>query len=365
MRKILTACMGVLLATAGLASDVVSSTNQKLSTLGLPPIDRIEQPRANCHNAFDYLYLEGKRGKTLSEAEMQFGREYEAARASNAPCPTPPDSLRARANHHVIETEDAMSVIAGFVSNQKDPVAMFEVGLAFFNSKFGQEPVQEGYNLIKQAAELGEAEALYTQGVLIARGQIDDRVDLKTGLSLIERAATSGHVDALFAAGNFYRGGQGTKKDPKKAFGFFRQAAERGHFYATFVAWDMINNGEGTKQDFDLAYRLSRHLAADGHVYGAVMAASSLLQSKDPMKHQDEILHWLDFAIANGDADVRNKMIPLRQQVKDVFTRPAPPAGYQPRAFKACPMKRTCTVNHYSGLQSCTTAKDYWSDCDG
>jgi hypothetical protein len=28
-------------------------------------------------------------------------------------------------------------------------------------------------------------------------------------------------------------------------------------------------------------------------------------------------------------------------------------------------MKTVCLVNQYTSAQSCTTNKDYWSDCDG
>ena len=95
------------------------------------------------------------------------------------------------------------------------------------------------------------------------------------------------------------------------------------------------------------------------------MATASLLQGKEPMKHQDEILYWADYAIAHGDKSIRDQMTPMRAQINELFTRRSAPREYQPRAYKACPMKTVCTVNHYSGLQSCTTNKDYWSDCDG
>ena len=126
----------------------------------------------------------------------------------------------------------------------------------------------------------------------------------------------------------------------------------------------MLTKGEGVRKDFDLAYRLSRRVAQDGQVYGAVMAASALLQTRDPMSHQDEILYWMDYAISHGDQSIRDQVVPMRQQVVDVITRPEAPAGYQPRPYKACPMKTVCIVNHYSGLQRCTTNKDYWNDCD-
>jgi hypothetical protein len=131
------------------------------------------------------------------------------------------------------------------------------------------------------------------------------------------------------------------------------------------MAWDMLTKGQGTHQDFDLAYRLARRVAQDGQVYGAVMATAALLQGKEPFKHQDEILYWADYAIEHGDKSIRDQMTPLRAQINELFTRRNAPREYQPRAYKACPMKTVCTVNHYSGLQSCTTNKDYWSDCDG
>jgi uncharacterized protein len=369
MRGLIAAALAMAAATASVAiqsdAEKVAAANQTLQTMGLPPIDRIEQKRANCHNSYDKLFVEGAATKRVAPGDMAWAQSYEAARAAKQPCPVPPDTLLARANGHIIQTDDGRANTAAFATEQKDPVAISEIGLAYFNGKFGQDNVQLGYDLIRNAAELGDIEATYTQGVLIARGQIDNKADLPGGFALIDKAAQAGHVDALFAAGSMVRVGQGTKKDPKRAFDYYRRASERGHFYATFIAWDMLTNGDGVKKDHGLAYRLSRRLAADGHVYGAVMAASSLLQGKDVMKHQDEILYWMDFAIRNGDTKVKGQMMPLRTQVQAIFTRQNAPPAYQPRAFKACPMKRTCTVNHFSGLQSCTTKKDYWSDCDG
>jgi hypothetical protein len=73
----------------------------------------------------------------------------------------------------------------------------------------------------------------------------------------------------------------------------------------------------------------------------------------------------MDRAITQGDAGIRTQMTSLRQQAVGLFSRRSAPAGYSPAPRKACPIKTVCTVNHFSGLQSCTTGKDYWSDCDG
>lgn len=361
----------VLLAASALCGSQIASqtkvddANRKLASLGLPTIDKIHQTRSNCHNAYDKLFSENAKGRKSSGEEASWAAAYEAARAAKQPCPKPPAGLALRADKHVIETEQGMGGAAGYALQQKDPVALFETGLAMWNGKFGQKDVQEGYKLISQAADLGDPEANYTKGVLLARGQVDNKVDYKAGLALVEKAATAGHVDAMFSAGNFHNAGLGTPRNPAKAFGWFRKAAERGHIYGTFLAWDMLNEGKGTKKDWNLAYRLGRNLAEDGQVYGAVMAASALLQSSDPMKHQDETLYWIDYAIRYGNNDVRTQMSALKPKVVAVFNRANAPPAYRPRTFKACPMKTVCTVNHYSGLQSCTTNKDYWNDCDG
>ena len=202
-------------------------------------------------------------------------------------------------------------------------------------------------------------------GTVYVSGMLDGKKDHARGIPMVETAANAGHIDAMFRLGLFLDNGVGVKKDSARAFNLFRQASERGHFYATVMAFDMIGAGRGTKKDFALAYRLSRNITDDGEAYGAVMAASSLLQGKDVMKRQDEVLYWMDQALAKGDTKIRAQIAPLRQQAVAMFNRANAPRNYSPPVRKACPMKTVCTVNHYSGLRSCTTSKDYWSDCDG
>ncbi len=198
MRGMLGAMAAGLLAMVGLAT--VNGTAAEPAG-GVPDPSKIHQVRANCHNSYDLLFVEFGKGKRPTEAEARWAVAYEQARGAKRACPLPPASLLARANGHIVSTEDGMSGVVGFVSEQNDPVAMFEAGLAFFNGKFGQEAVQEGYDLIAKAADLGDPEALYTKGVLIARGQIDDRADYPKALPLIEAAARAGHVDAMFRPG--------------------------------------------------------------------------------------------------------------------------------------------------------------------
>ena len=133
----------VLLAASALCGSQIASqtkvddANRKLASLGLPAIDKIHQTRSNCHNAYDKLFSENAKGRKPSGEEASWAAAYEAARGAKQPCPKPPAGLALRADKHVIETEQGMGGAAGYALQQKDPVALFETGLAMWNGKFG------------------------------------------------------------------------------------------------------------------------------------------------------------------------------------------------------------------------------------
>lgn len=331
----------------------------------MPDPTREYNQQVDCHNVYDRLVSDRKGGTAVSAAAIAWAQGYEAGANAGTPCPAPLPEMTARGGHWQIRTPEGRDATRLYIEKQKDPAALMELGLSWINGSVPGGTPQDGLALMQEAAKLGDPVALYNVGTLYSAGIIGGKKDHATGFAMIEQAAAAGHVDALYRSGLYYQEGLGTKKDPKKAFAAFKAAAERGHLYATIMAVDMINSGTGTKKDFALAYRLSRIVADQGEVYGAVMAASSLLQMKNPLPHEDEILYWMDQGIAKGDDTIRGQLIPLKQQVAGAFTKAKAPPEYKPRVWKACPMKTVCVVNHYSGLQSCTTNKDYWNDCDG
>lgn len=356
--------MRILLAMA--ASTLMFATASSTPGGGsMPDPTREYNQNVDCHNAYDRMVSEKKAGTSPSAAALTWAQSYEAGANAGTPCPAPLPEMTARGGNWTIRTTEGRDAALAYAQKQKDPAALSEIGHAWINGSVAGGTPQEGLALIQQAADLGDPVALYSVGTLYAAGIIGGTKDHAKAFALLSQSAAAGHIDAIYRTGLYYLEGIGTKKDPKKAFAAFKSAAERGHFYAVIMAVDMINSGNGTKKDFNLAYRLSRSVTDQGEPYGAIMAASSLLQMKDALKHEDEILYWMDEGIARGDETIRNQLIPLRAQVVGVFTKAKAPPEYKPRVFKACPMKTVCLVNHYSGLQSCTTNKDYWNDCDG
>lgn len=331
-----------------------------------PDMAKTHFERSNCHNAYDLLSEDLDANRSIGAAEVAWAKAYEAAAGAKTPCPQAPESLLTRAANRTVVTKAGLGKVGAYLDNG-DATAMFEAANAVLTGKFTGVGPEVGWQLLKQSADLGQPSALFFLGSLHVGGLFtQNKADYASGRPLIERAALAGHVDALFMIANMYKDGIGGKKDAAKAFEFYRQAAERGHTYAALMAFTMINDGEGTRKDFALAYRIARNMAGQGEVYGAVMAASALLQSKDATKHKDEVLYWMDIAIRDGDETIRSQVIPLRAKALEIYNRPPPPPPeYRPRAFKACGTKTVCLVNS-SGVQwSCTTNKDYWSDCDG
>lgn len=331
---------------------------------GMPEISTTYFHRSDCHEAYDLAIEEAGAGK-LSDADRAWAESYEAAAKAKQPCPAPGQALAARATDRVLSTEEGLGFAATYGDNG-DPVAYFEVANAVFQAKTTKLTPPQAWQLLVNSANNGYAHAKYFEALLYINGTATGKADYAAAFPLIEAAAKAGHVDALFLAGNYYLDGSlGVKKDKAKSFDYFSQAAQRGHVYATYLAAYMANDGDGVKTDHALAYRLARNLSQQGEVVGAVIAASALLQMKDAKDREDEVLYWMDVAIRDGDTKIRDQVSKMRPQVVAAFKRANAPPEYQPRVWKACPMKTTCLVDTISGRQECTTNKDYWNDCDG
>lgn len=329
-----------------------------------PDMARSHFERSNCHGAYDVLVEDFQAGRAVSVADRAWGKTHEGNAHAKQPCPTPSEDLLRRATNRTVVTEPALSLLANY-QDQDDAAAYFEMALAIINGKFPKYDPQIGFKALGNAVRLGNPAAQYYLGLLHVGGAFGKPSDYASGLPLIEKAAQAGHVDAMFMTANFYKDGLATKKDAKKAFDYYRQAAERGHIFATYLGYHMVMDGEGTQRNHDVAYRLARNMADQGEVYGAVMAAATLLQRKDAVKHEDEVLFWLDVAARDGDQKIKAEIGKLRPLAVAAYKKAKAPPEYVPRVRKVCPMKTVCYVSAYTGArQSCTTNKDYWNDCD-
>ena len=359
MRKLIV-CSAAFLVSVFIAGQVAS----QVTSSAMPDPAKEYQQVVDCHNAYDHALSDKLGGTAPSAAESAWMKAYEDNAQARTKCPAPLPEMVARGGRWVLKTDQGQRLSALY-ADQKDPAAVSELGHSWISGTGKLGTPQQGLALVQQAAQLGDVVATYTTATLYAAGYINGQKDQATAYTLIKRAADAGHIDATYRSGIYLMNGIGTRQDNRAAYAAFQSAAGNGHLYATIMAWDMLNNGNGVKQNWDEAYRLSRVVAAQGEVYGAVMAASSLLQGKRPQDHEDEVLYWIDLALRNGDANIRNNLGPMREKVVAAFHKANAPPQYVPRVYRACPMKTVCLVDHYSGLQQCTTNKDFWHDCDG
>jgi uncharacterized protein len=352
----------------GIAATIVAATTaMAVQSGGVMPEPGVSyHQRQNCHGAYDLLNADVDAGGTPSDEDRAWARAHEDAAVAGKPCPTPPEALAKRAANRRVSTGPGMKML-GRYTKLDDPVALFEAGFTVLTSNPPMEGVtpQDAGAMIRKAADLGDPHANFIVGSLFVAGQATGKPAYSGVFLFIEKAGKAGHADALNMLGSMYIAGLGTKKNPKLGFEYLSKAAANGHVFATFLAAKMAIDGEGIKRDLDLGYRLARNLADQGEVSGAVLAASALLQRKDAVKQEDEVLYWMDMAERGGDAKVRSEIGRLRPQVLAAFTKAKAPPQYVPRVRKVCPMKTVCYVSAYTGArQSCTTNKDYWNDCD-
>jgi len=309
------------------------------------------------------LVEQDRSGQRLNDADAAWAHSYET-NAGKAACPPPPPGLAQRASNRTVVTAQGIAKIADY-AEKDDGAALYEIAFAGLTGKTSEVTPTQAMNILKRAASLGDPSANYQLSQQYFVGNLGKPQDYAGGIPHLLKAAESGHIDALSQAGAVYANGIGVKKDMAKAFGYFRRAAEQGHVFSTYIAAQMANEGAGVKKDHALAYRLGRNLAEAGEPAGAIFASSALLQMNNVKANQDEILYWMDMAIRDGDDQVKGQINAIRPQVVALFNKMNAPPAYRPRERKVCPMKTVCTVNHYSGIQQCTTNKDYWSDCDG
>jgi TPR repeat protein len=331
----------------------------------MPDLTKLYHQRVNCHGAYDALVQTARDGGESTDEEFAFAETYEGNAVAGVPCPEVPDSLHERAINRTVSNGETISRLAKYIE-QDDPLAYYEAGRAVLAGNVDGVGDDGAVEFISKAAELGDPESIFFLARLHLGGTFGVPSDFDSATPLIEQAANLGHIDAMNMIGlAYYEGSGGKKKDHRTAFQLFQKAAAEGHVYSAYMAAYMANEGEGTKEDHDLAYRLARNLAEQGEVVGAVLAASALLQQDDVRKHEDEVLYWMDAAMEYGDDRIRAEMAKYRPQVEDLYQRMNAPPEYRPREWKACPMKTVCLVNQFTGVQQCTTNKDYWSDCDG
>ncbi len=113
----------------------------------------------------------------------------------------------------------------------------------------------ESVRLHREAAERGNADAMFELYVLFSTGQGVEK-DEATALRWCEKAAEAGQARAAYNLGAFYATGRGVPQDPSRSVAWYERASEAGHGRASAMLGYMFLVGEGIASDEARAQRL-------------------------------------------------------------------------------------------------------------
>lgn len=118
--------------------------------------------------------------------------------------------------------------------------------------------VEKGIEILRNAAENGDADAQFTLGAIYAGAHYEfhnphftdgitmlgEDLDLSRAAYWYTLSANQGHKTALNILGLAYKNGRGVNKDLVKATEYIRKSAEQGYANAQLVYGDMFRDGE-------------------------------------------------------------------------------------------------------------------------
>lgn len=137
-------------------------------------------------------------------------------------------------------------------ANQKDPIALNNLGSFYFNGIGTKRDIAKATEYFKKAAELGEDNAATNLAFIYLTGGHKDLSRSAQAVKLFDFAAEKGNNIAKFMLGYAYLKGFTVKKDYYKAFSLIKAAADKGSLLdeAQLTLGHMFVYGYGTVQNY-------------------------------------------------------------------------------------------------------------------
>jgi len=188
--------------------------------------------------------------------------------------------------------------------------AQTKLGKSYIASSDDPARQQRGVELLKQAAEQNDAEAIYMLASLSAAGAGVEQSNVET-FTQMKRAADLGFAEAQFALGTMYFEGLGTAKDDAAALALFRRAADGGNKEAMFSAGRiMLSQPDPEMRAEGLA--LMKRAIESGHVKATLMLATAYGRGSNGLpKDEAKAEALLKPAAERGDADCQMTLASL------------------------------------------------------
>ncbi len=168
------------------------------------------------------------------------------------------------------------------------------------------------FTKLRNAAELGDADAMYALGDNYYYGEgVAEDSDKATEWyskaieSYSKAAKNEGSSNAMFKLGQMYYWGEGVTEDVNTALEWYHKAAQAGNSEAMYELGDIHYDGENVEQDYEKALKWFHKAAEKGNSDAVYKIGLMHETGKGVEKDYIEAKEWYKEAIELGDNDAK------------------------------------------------------------
>ena len=162
----------------------------------------------------------------------------------------------------------------------------------------------------------------YSQSYVKAAKLIDAKGNYKRAWRWIIKAADRGEGEGLYMQGLYFQTGRHVKKNLGSAVTYYKKAIEKGNTDAIVALGKCYRDGVGVKTDLTEAAKLFKTGAEAGNAEGQLLYAMCLKQGNGIQKDIIEAATWFKRAVESGNRDAKGYLemciseMPMLQRLK-------------------------------------------------
>lgn len=162
--------------------------------------------------------------------------------------------------------------------------------------------------LIREAAEKGNAEAMFRYGMLFANGE-GLPLDYVSAAQWLQKAAEQGHAGAQRTLAWLYANGYGLTQSDEQALHWYTQAAEAGDLNAQYTLATIYQGGRlGVEADTKTMLHWYTQAANQGSATAQYVLGKLLAEGKRVQQNEEAAFQWLTLAVMGGSEPAKQEL---------------------------------------------------------
>lgn len=189
----------------------------------------------------------------------------------------------------------------------------YELGYCYWQGSGVERDVDKAIILFKRAVDHGSMEACGTLWQIYAReGRTDDKghvhYDKEEAFRYLKLGVERGDQDGIMVLAMCYLTGEGTPKNPEKAFSLYQEAWDQGDAMAGAMIGTMYVNGLLGEENRGKGIFYLKQSASEGCIDGVRELGSCYLEGKGVPVDEEKGLSFLKEAAEEGDGESYTRM---------------------------------------------------------